>query len=71
MSVAECFILGLFIFLGGMSAAAGVFNFEWYFRTGGAMMFVKWLGRTGARVFYVLLGGGLIACGVTGFVCWG
>lgn len=70
MEPTEYFILILFILLGIFSLVAAVFNLEWYFQTGGAMTFVKWFGRTGARVFYALLGSGLIACGVIGLLYW-
>ncbi len=68
MTSAEYFMLGIFITLGGFSLIASICNFEWYFRTSGAMMFVKWLGRPGARLFYALLGIALIGCGIAGFI---
>ena len=64
------FILTLFIALGIFSIVAAILNLDWYFQTSGAMTFVKWLGRKGARIFYALLGLGLIACGVTGLLFW-
>ena len=70
MEPSEYFILILFITLGIFSIIAAILNLDWYFQTNGAMTFVKWLGRKGARIFYVLLGLGLIACGVTGPVFW-
>lgn len=70
MSWAEYFILGLFVFLGLLSTAAALFNFEWYFQTSSARTFVHWLGRAGARIFYGLLGLALIACGVGGYLQW-
>lgn len=70
MEPSEYFILVLFIALGLFSIVAAIFNFDWYFKTSGAMTFVNWLGRSGARIFYVLLGMGLIACGVLGLVYW-
>ena len=70
MEPSEYFILILFITLGIFSIIAAILNLDWYFQTYGAMTFVKWLGRKGARIFYVLLGLGLIACGVTGLVFW-
>ena len=47
-----------------------ILNLDWYFQTSGAMTFVRWLGRKGARIFYALLGLGLIACGVAGLIFW-
>ncbi len=70
MEPSEYFILVLFVLLGIFSVIAALFNFEWYFQTSGAMTFVKWFGRNGARVFYALLGIGLISCGVIGFLYW-
>ena len=64
MAPSEDFIFALFIGLGLFSVVAAVMNLEWYFQTSAAQTFVRWLGRTGARLFYVLLGVGLIACGV-------
>ena len=64
MAPSEYFIFALFIGLGLFSVVAVSLNQEWYFQTSAAQTFVRWLGRTGARLFYVLLGVGLIACGV-------
>ncbi|WP_455621690.1 immunity 17 family protein [Parabacteroides sp.] len=68
MDPSEYFILVLFIALGLFSIVAAVFNLDWYFKTSGAMTFVNWFGRGGARVFYALLGTGLIVCGVLGLI---
>ncbi|CAK7038543.1 MAG: hypothetical protein PARBA_04161 [Parabacteroides sp.] len=70
MGPSEYFILILFIALGAFSIVAALFDFDWYFETSGATTFVKWLGRKGARVFYALLGAGLIACGMAGLLYW-
>ena len=64
MTPSEYFIFALFIGLGVFSVVAAVLDREWYFQTSAAQTFVRWLGRTGARLFYVLLGIGLISCGV-------
>ena len=64
MTPSEYFIFALFIGLGVFSVVAAVLDLEWYFQTRAAPTFVRWLGRTGARLFYVLLGIGLISCGV-------
>ena len=68
MAPSEYFIFALFIGLGLFSVVAAVMNLEWYFQTSAAQTFVRWLGRTGARLFYVLLGIGLMACGVLAIV---
>lgn len=70
MDPSEYFILFLFIALGLFSVIAALFNFDWYFKTSGAMTFVSLLGRPGARIFYALLGLGLIACGALGLFYW-
>ena len=64
MTPSEYFIFALFIGLGVFSVVAAVLDLEWYFQTSAAQTFVRWLGRTGARLFYVLLRIGLISCGV-------
>lgn len=70
MDPSEYFILFLFMALGAFSLVAAIFNFDWYFETSGAMTFVRWLGRTGARIFYALLGLGLLVCGALGLLYW-
>lgn len=70
MALSEYFILTLFVALGIFSMIAAACNMEWYFRTDGARLFVRHLGRNGARLFYFLLGVALVACGVAGFICW-
>ena len=64
MEPTEYFILILFIALGIFSVIAAILNLDWYFQTSGAMTFVRWLGRKGARIFYALLGLGLISSGI-------
>ena len=58
MDPSEYFILSLFIALGLFSIVAAICNF------------VNWFGRGGARIFYALLGIGLIACGALGLMYW-
>ena len=70
MTPSEYIILILFILLGLFSIIAAIGNMDWYFPTEGAHFFVRYVGRNGARVFYVLLGLALIACGVAGFIYW-
>ena len=50
MDPSEYFILSLFIALGLFSIVAAICNFDWYFKTSGAMTFVNWFGRGGARI---------------------
>ena len=70
MDPSEYFILFLFIALGCFSVLAALFNWDWYFQTSGALTFVNWFGRKGARFFYAFLGLGLIVCGVIGLLHW-
>ena len=70
MDPSEYLILVLFIALGLFSIVAAIFNFDWYFKTSGAMTFVNWFGRGGASIFYASLGIGLIVCGALGLVYW-
>ena len=49
---------------------AALLDLEWYFQTSGAQTFVRWFGRKGARIFYVLLGLGLVACGTLAILCY-
>ena len=55
MTPSEYFIFALFIGLGVFSVVAAVLDLEWYFQSSAAQTFVRWLGRTGACLFYVLL----------------
>lgn len=70
MNPSEYFILFIFMALGLFSLVAAIFNFDWYFQTSGAATFIKLFGRQGARIFYALLGLGLITCGVLGLLYW-
>lgn len=45
-----CFIAGAF------SLICSACNFDWYFNTRKAQRFVRLVGRTGARIFYIVLG---------------
>jgi len=70
MEPSEYFILVIFFILGAFSLISAIFNFNWYFETEGARFFVRHMGRSGARIFYALLGSALITCGVLGFLYW-
>lgn len=71
METSEILIFCIFIALGLFSLIAAIRNYEWYFSTHGAAMFIKWFGRKGARIFYAVLGVLLIFCGVTGLLKFG
>lgn len=64
MNTSELIIGIFFLFLGLLSLTAAIRNYEWYFSTQGAAMFIKWFGRKGARIFYAILGLVLIVCGL-------
>lgn len=68
MNTSEILIFIIFILLGVFSLSAAIFNYNWYFNTQGAAMFIKWFGRGGARIFYAILGLVLIACGIAGIL---
>ena len=51
------FILAILIFAAGLfSILASLKNWNFFFESARAYLFVKLFGRQGARVFYVLLG---------------
>jgi hypothetical protein len=54
--------------LGAFSIIAAIFNFNWFFSTNSAAIFVKWFGKKGARIFYGLLGLCLISAGASIFI---
>lgn len=56
----------LFIaFLGGLFAiCAGVFDWDFFFDNNKARPFVKFFGRNGARIFYIVLGIVLVIAGI-------
>jgi hypothetical protein len=56
--------LGLLIVTPGLfCAAGGIFNWEWFMNHRKARFICAMLTRTGARIFYVLLGLGLVVLG--------
>jgi small neutral amino acid transporter SnatA (MarC family) len=55
------------LILGGLfSIAGGLFGWEWFMANRRAAIFVRILGMTGARTFYVLLGLFVAAIGIGG-----
>jgi len=61
MTSPQLLILSL---VGLFSMAGGLFDWNWFMTSRRARLFVKLLGRTGARIFYVLLGLGLLILGI-------
>lgn len=56
---------GLFFVAIGLFPIAGAyFNWDWFMNDRKARVFVAFLGRTGARIFYALLGIGLVVFGI-------
>jgi hypothetical protein len=64
MRTTEYLVFAIFILTGIISLTAAIFNFEWFFRSPKTSTFVCWFGRKGARIFYGLFGGILIAAGI-------
>ncbi len=57
--------MGLFfVAIGLFAICAAVYNWDWFMNHRKARLFVALLSRTGARIFYMLLGGGLVTLGV-------
>ena len=60
----DCNAVGLVIIAGGVFALwAAVSDWEWFFNHPKAKLFTWLLGRTGARLFYGVLGLGLVGLG--------
>lgn len=55
----------LLVGAGLFSAFAAIANIHWFFASARARLFTLVLGRTGARVAYALVGGGLVGAGAT------
>ena len=53
----------LFVALGVFTALAAALDWEWFMGDPKARFFVRSFGRGGARIFYTLLGFGLIVFG--------
>lgn len=66
----EGFLFGLFLLLGILAVVSAVGNFDWFFRAREAKPLVKWLGRGGARIFYLILGILLMLASLVGFSGW-
>ena len=49
---------------GVFSIAGSFFNWDFFFNSRKAKTFVKLIGRTGARIFYTILGLFIIFCGI-------
>ena len=56
----------LFLGVGLFTMAGGVFNWDWFMNARKARSICAFLGRTGARVFYILFGLAFVVAGVLG-----
>ena len=54
----------LFIAIGLFAICGAGYNWDWFMNHRKARFFVAVFTRTGARIFYMLLGGGLVTLGV-------
>jgi len=59
-------VIILSIFAGIFSLASAIFDWEWFMTNYKAALFVRILGRNGARLFYALLGLALAGLGFGG-----
>lgn len=66
--IAHYIIQSVFVLVGILSILASVFNWEWFFTAHNSQFVVRNLGRNKARIFYALLGIGMIAAGVYFFL---
>ncbi len=56
--------VGALLVVAGLFAAfASIANISWFFASARARLVTAVLGRSGARVFYVVIGGGLVGAG--------
>lgn len=60
----DTFAFILFILAGTFSVLASVKNWDWYFNNRKAQPFVRIFGRTGARIFYTLIGVMIMGIGI-------
>ena len=54
----------ILILIGIFALCGAVFDWDWFMNNRKARFFVSLLGRTGARIFYALLGSGIATIGV-------
>jgi Immunity protein 17 len=58
-------VLAIVLILSGIfGLASSYFNWDWYYNNHRARLFVTIFGRTGARIFYAILGVGMIVFGI-------
>ncbi len=54
----------IFILVGLFAIAGAIFNWDWFMNSRKARFIVKIFTRTGARIFYLFLGSGIIVLGI-------
>ncbi len=54
----------IFIIIGLFAFAGGLFDWDWFMNHSKARFFVRIIGRTGARIFYCILGLGSTTVGI-------
>jgi hypothetical protein len=64
MEFSQLFVTALFIVVGLFSITSSVLNSGWFFNSRKMDVYVRLFGRTGARIFCLLLGIGLIVAGI-------
>lgn len=60
----EIAVILIIVACGAFSICGGVFNWDWFMNNYKAKPFMAIFGRTGTRIFYIVLGIIIIACGI-------
>jgi len=60
------FSFPLFVLIGLYAIAGAALNWEWFMGDPKAKIFARLFGRTGTRIFYILLGVGAVIIGLFG-----
>jgi len=60
----------LIVLVGAFALCGGILNWNWFMNNRKAVVWVKILGRGGARIFYCLLGIAMISLGVALMAGW-
>ncbi|MDR1403886.1 MAG: immunity 17 family protein [Tannerellaceae bacterium] len=64
MELSQLFLVAVFVLAGLFAIIASVLNVDWFFNNRKIAVYVRLLGQTGARIFYVLVGIGLTVAGI-------
>lgn len=60
-------VAALFFVCGTLSLLASLLGWSWFFETNNVRPFVKWFGKGGARLFYAIVGCGMLWASYTIF----